>query len=119
MRAMRQITSERGLTLIELLVVLVILGILALIALPNYFGNIGTAQANVRAANVASINTALALYAYRNNGRCPPNGPDNSMTAFLQDSAYFPDGVPLDPTVNPPTDTSYINNYNAPNCRTR
>jgi prepilin-type N-terminal cleavage/methylation domain-containing protein len=116
---MRQVTSERGLTLIELLVVLLILGILALIALPNYFGSLGAAQANVRAANVASINTALALYAYRNNGQCPPSGPDASMAALLGDSVYFPDGVPLDPTVNPPSSASFVANYNAANCRTQ
>ncbi len=116
---MRQITNERGLTLIELLVVVLILGILALIALPNYFGSIGAAQSNARAANVQSINTALALYAYRNNGVCPPSGPDTSFAAFLADSTYFPDGVPVDPTASPPSDASFVANYDAATCRTK
>ncbi len=116
---MRHVSNDRGLTLIELLVVVLILGILVLVALPNYFGVQSGAQTAVRASNVASINTALALYQYRNNGQCPPNGPDTTITLFLNDTTYFPDGAPVDPTVTPASSTPFVTNYTAATCRTR
>jgi len=116
---MRQLpTNEGGFTFIELLAIVMILGILALVALPNYFGVQGNAQASVRASNVEAINTALALYLYR-NGVCPGAGAPESFTAFLSDTLYFPDGPPVDPTVSPVSDTPYINNYSSATCRTK
>jgi type II secretory pathway pseudopilin PulG len=100
----------------EVLAVVLLLGILALVALPNYFGTQADAQNAVRASNVAAINTALALYQYR-NGVCPPAGPDASMAAFLADTAYFPDGSPVDPFTK--DNSTFITNYTAANCRTK
>jgi prepilin-type N-terminal cleavage/methylation domain-containing protein len=113
---MRTVSEESGFTFIEVLAVVLLLGILALVALPNYFGTQVDAQTAVRASNVAAINTALALYQYR-NGVCPPAGPDATIGAFLADATYFPDGTPLDPFTK--TNASFIANYTAATCRTK
>jgi prepilin-type N-terminal cleavage/methylation domain-containing protein len=113
---MRRVSDESGFTFMEVLAVVLLLGILALVALPNYFGTQVDAQTAVRASNVAAINTALALYQYR-NGVCPPGGPDATIGAFLADTTYFPDGSPVDPFTR--TNTTFINNYTAANCRTK
>jgi prepilin-type N-terminal cleavage/methylation domain-containing protein len=114
---MRTVSEESGFTFIEVLAVVLLLGILALVALPNYFGTQVDAQTAVRASNVAAINTALALYQYRNNGVCPPAGPDASIGAFLADATYFPDGTPVDPFTK--TNASFVANYTAATCRTK
>jgi prepilin-type N-terminal cleavage/methylation domain-containing protein len=113
---MRRISSESGFTFMEVLAVVLLLGILALVALPNYFGTQTDAQTAVRSSNVAAINTALALYQYR-NGVCPPSGPDASIGAFLADTTYFPDGSPVDPFTR--NNSTFVANYTAATCRTR
>jgi len=113
---MRRVSEESGFTFLEVLAVVLLLGILALVALPNYFGTQSDAQTAVRSSNVAAINTALALYQYR-NGVCPPSGPDGSIGAFLADTTYFPDGSPVDPFTK--DNSTFVNNYNATLCRTK
>lgn len=92
---MRYLSREGGFTFVELLAVVLLLGVLVLVALPNYFGAEQDARREVDKANVRAINTALALYRFRNNGSCPATAA--LFTAFLANTAYFPDGTPVDP----------------------
>jgi general secretion pathway protein G len=105
-------SGEGGFTFIEVLAVLLVLGVLVAIALPNYFGAEADARTAVRTANVRSINTALVLYQYRNSA-CPADA--TAFTAFLNDTAYFPDGAPTDPVGG--GQTFFSTNYNAARCR--
>jgi len=114
---MRRASDESGFTFIEVLVVVLLLGVLAMVALPNYFGTQVDAQTAVRASNVAAINTAVALYQYRNNGACPGQAGQQTFAAFLANTTYFPDGTPVDPFTK--TNTTFINNYSAVTCRTK
>lgn len=113
---MRYLRDERGLTFVELLAVILILGILVAAALPNYFGAENDARVAVDKANVRAINAALALYRFK-NGSCPADA--DAFETFLGDTAYFPDGAPVDPidgTSTVPGD-AYKNDYSAANCR--
>ncbi|MDR7420069.1 MAG: type II secretion system protein [Armatimonadota bacterium] len=105
--------GEGGFTFVEVLAVILVLGVLVAIALPNYFGAEADARTAVRTANVRSINTALALYQYRNGGACPADA--TTFTAFLNNTTYFPDGAPTDPVAG--GQTFFTTNYNASRCR--
>lgn len=112
---MRYLRDERGLTFVELLAVILILGILVAAALPNYFGAENDARAAVDNANVRAINSALALYRYR-NGSCPTAA---QFGTFLSNTTYFPDGKPVDPrdADGTPDSDDYEAAYDATNCR--
>jgi prepilin-type N-terminal cleavage/methylation domain-containing protein len=114
---MRDRSNEAGFTFIEVLAVVLLLGVLALVALPNYFGTQNDAQNAVRASNVAGINTALALFQYKNNGACPDQSLQPTFAAFLADTNYFPDGAPVDPFTK--DSSTFVTNYNVATCRTK
>jgi prepilin-type N-terminal cleavage/methylation domain-containing protein len=118
---MRYVRDERGLTLVELLAVILILGILVAAALPNFLSAEDNARDAVDRANVRSINAAIQLYRYR-TGACPTTGAQ-LQSGILNNTTYFPDGVPQDPidgfntaSVTRPGDP-YQNDYNAAQCR--
>jgi len=104
--------TEHGYTFVEVLAVILILGVLVAVALPNYFGAEQDARRTADMANVRAINSALALYQYRNNG-CPADAA--ALTAFLGNTAYFPDGAPSDPRNG--LSTPYATSYSAALCR--
>jgi prepilin-type N-terminal cleavage/methylation domain-containing protein len=107
-----QRASEAGYSFVEVLAVVLILGVLVAIALPNYFGAEADARRAVDMTNVRAINSALALYQYRNNS-CPADA--TAFNAFLANTTYFPDGVPTDPRTG--TSTPYATTYSPGLCR--
>ena len=104
--------TEAGYTFVEVLAVVLILGVLVAVALPNYFGAEQDARRTADMANVRALNSALALYQYRNNG-CPVDA--TAFTAFLANTTYFPDGTPTDPRNG--ASASYVSTYSAALCR--
>jgi prepilin-type N-terminal cleavage/methylation domain-containing protein len=107
-----RVAGQQGFTFVEVLAVILVIGVLVAIALPNYFGAEADARTAVRTANVRAINSALALYQYRNNGACPTAA---QFPAFLTNPTYFPDGTPQDPVAG--GTTFFVDNYNAGRCR--
>lgn len=120
-RASEGTGGEHGISFVELLVVVLIIGVLVLLALLDYFGDEGGFRAKrdakraVDRTTVHAINSALALFKLRSNGACPADAAALAGTAFFGDTAYFPDGPPVDPWTN--TATPYATTYVAAECR--
>jgi prepilin-type N-terminal cleavage/methylation domain-containing protein len=54
--------NQKGFTLVELMVVVVIIGILVAIAIPVYNNTLGSAKEKADAANIRTIEGAVAVY---------------------------------------------------------
>ncbi len=106
---------ERGFTFVEVLAVVMLLGILIAVALPNYFGAENEVRRSVDRSNVRLINSALALYMFKNNGACPADSAALTGLAFFGSVTYFPEGAPIDPWTN--TSTPYGTTYAPATCR--
>jgi len=85
--------KRTGFSLMELLAVVTILGIIAAIIVPRVTVSSDTAKAKVNAHNKATINAAVERY-YIETGTWPAA----DMTPMSTNTAYFPDGVPVNPT---------------------
>lgn len=78
----------------ELLAVVTILGIIAAIIVPRVTTSSDTAKAKVDLHNRGTINSAIERY-YIETGSWP-----SADLNELDVPAYFPDGMPVDPTDN-------------------
>ncbi|MGQ0550850.1 MAG: type II secretion system protein [Armatimonadota bacterium] len=112
-------SNERGFTFVEVLAVVMLLGILIAVAMPQYFGAQGDALRNADIATFRGINSAIALYQFRNNGACPGQAGQATFASFANDVLYFPDGPPNDPRTNPGSITPYSTTYVPADCRVK
>ncbi|MGH2405220.1 MAG: type II secretion system protein [bacterium] len=108
-------SNEKGFTFVEVLAVVMLLGILIAVAMPQYFGAQGDARRNADLATMRAINSAVALYQFRNNGACPAQAGQATFASFANDTIYFPDGPPNDPRTS--TLTPYTSTYSSALCR--
>jgi len=81
--------NEQGFTLIELMVVVIIIGILVAIAVPLYGGVQARARENACAANVRTLNGAVAMY-HAETGEFPTEVSDLEDAGFIQEMPNCP-----------------------------
>ncbi|XQW85898.1 type II secretion system major pseudopilin GspG [Thalassotalea piscium] len=90
-----------GFTMMELLIVIVILGLLASLVAPKFFGQLGTAERGVAAAQMHAFETALDTYRL-DMGSYPSSLEELRKSDKPRwDGPYLPKDVPLDPWKNP------------------
>lgn len=92
---------RQAFSLMELLAVVTILGIIAAIIVPRVTTSSDTAKAKVDLHNRGTINSAIERY-YIETGSWP-----SADLNEIDVPAYFPDGIPTDPTTN---NTAYTMN---------
>ena len=90
-----------GFTMMELLIVIVILGLLASLVAPKFFGQLGTAERGVAAAQMHAFETALDTYRL-DLGNYPEKLEELRQSDKPRwDGPYLPKELPLDPWKNP------------------
>ena len=88
--------NEQGFTLIELMVVVIIIGILVAIAVPLYGGVQARARENACAANVRTLNGAVAMH-HAETGEFPADMDELVDSGVLQDVPECPNDADADP----------------------
>jgi|SRR3989344_2169168 len=97
------LSAKRGFTLIELIIVMAVLAGLAGIGMSSYPGVQKRGRDTQRRSDVKQYQTALELYANKNNGSFPVYTGDPSASGFCQTTLGLP-ACPDDP--------GGVNNYN-------
>lgn len=65
--------AKRGFTLVELLVVVAIIGILGGVAVVNIVDHVENSRVTATEMSVNNVDTAVAAYSLKHNGRAPSN----------------------------------------------
>lgn len=84
---------RKGFSLLELLAVVSILGVLAAVVIPRISTSKESAKTEVNKQNIAEINSAVERW-YFEKGTWPAD----NLSDIGADTAYFPEGVPTNPT---------------------
>ncbi len=79
---------HRGLSFVEILIVVAILGILAAMVIPQYKNTSDTAKVNATLKDFGTFETAINVYAMKQNGVLPSSG--SLLQAAI--SGYLPGG---------------------------
>ena len=80
--------TKKDVPLIVWIVISLILAVLSLITLPGMMEGATIAKTNACKTNVKVMNLQILLY-YQKEGEWPPN-----FKALINDTNYFPDGLP-------------------------